>query len=346
MLARLLPAASKVPAPDHIKNILIIRPGGIGDAVLLIPAIKHIKTRYPESQITVLAEKRNAEVFELTPSVDMIYRYDMPGDFLAALKNSYDIVIDTEQWHRLSAITARLARAGTRIGFNTNERQRMFTIAAEYSHDDYEMISFFNLLTRLKGLSAAPDSTTCFLSVPPYAVEKAVSCLGSVDSKRYVVIFPGASIPERRWGAEKFKLVAESLQSEGYGIVVAGGPAEKNDGSKIAGQTGINLAGMTSLAVTAAVISRSVLLISGDSGVLHLAVGLGIPTVSMFGPGRHLKWAPGGNRDIVINKKLPCSPCTTFGTTPPCTNNTACMNDITTTEVLEAARKLLETDSC
>jgi ADP-heptose:LPS heptosyltransferase len=95
------------------------------------------------------------------------------------------------------------------------------------------------------------------------------------------------------------------------------------------------------LSETAAVIQKSVLLLSGDSGVLHIAMGLGVPTVSLFGPGRAGKWAPRGERHIVINKGLSCSPCTTFGTTPPCPISAQCLNDITVDEVFNAVAVLL-----
>jgi ADP-heptose:LPS heptosyltransferase len=80
---------------------------------------------------------------------------------------------------------------------------------------------------------------------------------------------------------------------------------------------------------------------SGDSGVLHIAVGLGVPTVSLFGPGRTKKWAPQGALHIVINKGLACSPCTTFGTTPPCPHDARCMRDISADEVINAVTMLL-----
>jgi ADP-heptose:LPS heptosyltransferase len=104
---------------------------------------------------------------------------------------------------------------------------------------------------------------------------------------------------------------------------------------------GLNLAGATTLAETAAVIKKSALLLSGDSGVLHIAVGLGVPTVSLFGPGRVKKWAPQGEHHIVINKELPCSPCTTFGHTPPCPIHAQCMRDISVDEVVTAVTMLL-----
>jgi len=325
-----------------LSSCLIIRPGGIGDAVLLAPVIRQLKVKYPNIQITILAERRNAGVFAQIPSVDLLYCYDRPAEFWHAVCGKYDVVIDTEQWHRLSAVVARLAIAPIKIGFDTNERRRMFTHVLPYSHDDYEVDSFLRLLQPL-GLDHVKERGSLpWLKVSGEAEKEVSGRLEPVVRGPFITLFPGASIPERRWGADRFKAVAAELAQKGYGIVVVGGALDLADAQTIAGESDLNLAGKTSLAETAAVLARSALLVSGDSGVLHIAVGLGIPTVSLFGPGRALKWAPRGEHHIVINKGLPCSPCTTFGTTPPCPCNARCMQEITVAEVVTHCLKQLE----
>ncbi|WP_240732221.1 glycosyltransferase family 9 protein [Geobacter sp. FeAm09] len=321
-------------------SILLIRPGGIGDAVHLIPTISAIKSTYPDAAIDILAEKRNSAVFNLSHHVRHVFHYDKPLELFRALRTTYDVVIDTEQWHRLSAVVARMTRAPVSIGFATNERARLFTHAIAYSQDDCEIDSFYRLLAPL-GIARA-EVPALFLAVPPKAAEKANMLLEGGGGRAFVTLFPGASIPERRWGAEKFRNLADMLAAVGLAVVVVGGGEDQEQGEMIvAGGTGLNLAGRTSLSETAAVIQKSALLVSGDSGVLHIAVGLGVPTVSLFGPGRARKWAPQGERHLVLNKKLPCSPCTTFGTTPPCPIAAKCMADITVDEVGNAVTVLL-----
>lgn len=325
-----------------VSNILIIRPGGIGDAVLLAPAITSFKKTNPHLHITILAEKRNADVFLLISGVEEVLCYDRPHEFIHALRGSYDVVIDTEQWHCLSAVVARFALGLIKIGFDTNERRRMFTHLIPYSHDDYEAVSFAHLLRPLGIETGDVEMMAPFLDFHDGVSEKATGLLESLNGQPFVAVFPGASIPERRWGGDRFRRVAEALSSFGVKVVVVGGKVDRQQGEVIvAGGLGLNLAGVTSLAETAAVIQRSSLLISGDSGVLHIAVGLGTPTVALFGPGRAKKWAPQGDHHIVINKELPCSPCTTFGTTPPCPINARCMRDITVDEVVNAVTMLL-----
>ena len=342
MTASVFPVPSRIQPLSAVTSLLIIRPGGIGDAVLLAPTINFLKKTFPSVHVTILAEKRNAGVFSLIPGVDKLLCYDRPREFIEALCGIYDVVIDTEQWHRLSAVVARFVSAPVKIGFGTNERRRMFTHLTPYSHDNYEAVSFAHLLEALGIGAEVADVGMPFLSIPDAVSVNASKLLGLSHDKLFVTIFPGASITERRWGADRFQLVAEALSVFGIKIVVVGGKEDRKQGEVISGGgLALNLAGMTSLPETAAVIQKSALLLSGDSGVLHIAAGLGVPTVSLFGPGRAKKWAPRGEHHVVINKELPCSPCTTFGNTPPCPNNVRCMRDITVDEVVNAVTMLL-----
>ena len=323
-------------------TLLLIRPGGIGDAVLLASTVSALKNKYPKLAITLLAEQRNASVFSLIPGVDKVFCYDHPGEFFQAVRSHYDVVIDTEQWYRLSAVVARMVRAPVKIGFDTNERRRMFTHRVPYDQLAYETDNFLALLKPL-GINSENSMETTNLSLPLQSLSNAGLLLRSLDSDSFVTIFPGGSIPEKRWGADSFRLVAEALSDSGMKIVVVGGKEDQRWGEIIAGGgLGLNLTGLTSLPETAAVIQKSALLLSGDSGVLHIAAGLGVPTVSLFGPGRTEKWAPRGENHIVINKELPCSPCTTFGNTPPCPIDARCMKDITVDEVVNAVKALLD----
>jgi ADP-heptose:LPS heptosyltransferase len=323
-------------------KVLFIRPGGIGDAILLIPSILQFKSKFTEAHITILAEKRNAAAFELCPDVDTTLCYDHPREFNQALWGRYDVVIDTEQWYRLSAVVARLVRAPVKIGFATNERRRMFIHSVRYELSAYEPDNFSALLEPLTIVCQQGDKEIS-LSLPNQAITRAKQLLQSLVSDRFVVIFPSASVPEKRWGAGRFRRVVEMLTVLGIGTVVVGGKEDRQQGETIvAGCLALNLAGLTSLSETAAVIQKCSVLLSGDSGVLHIAAGLNIPTVSLFGPSSSLKWAPRGEKHVVVSRHLSCSPCSMFGRTPPCPHGVRCMNEITVDQVVEAAVRLLE----
>jgi lipopolysaccharide heptosyltransferase II len=340
-------AARIFPAPrrktfHQIHSILFIRPGGIGDAVLLIPAIQAIKQMWPQAIIDVLAEERNAAIFQLCPDINTIFQYDKPRELLTAIRASYDVVIDTEQWHRLSAIAARLTSAPMTIGFATNERKRLFTHPVPYSQDDFELISFLHLLTPLTGYPM-PYTERPFLDVSQVLLDKATKMLSSLSSPKIVALFPGGSIGERRWGANRFHQVAKMLCEQGYPIVAIGGKNDVKAGEEIiyGNSPGLNLCGKLSLPETAAVIKSCALLITGDSGIMHVGYGLGTKIVALFGPGREKKWAPRGERCRIINMQLACSPCTTFGYTPKCQKRAECMRQITADEVFRKSMELL-----
>ncbi len=342
LLTSLLPSSQTPTNCSCPRSILVIRPGGIGDAVLLAPAIAALKNKFPEATITVLAEKRNVGIFPLVPSVDKVLRYDVAAEFVAAFRLKPDVAIDTEQYHRLSAVVARLSGAATLIGFASNERARLFHRAISYSHDDYEVDSFFHLLSPLH-ISEPASIEIPFLTVPAAAKNRATQLLDPMKNRPFIVLFAGASIPERRWSSECFSQVATYLAGQGYGIILVGGKEDESTGSTIIQAAGgLNLAGCTTLAETAAVIEHAALLISGDSGVLHLGVGLGTPTVSLFGPGIAKKWAPRGPKHVVLNIQLPCSPCTQFGNTNHCPRQAVCLQGITPEMVIKAALSLLE----
>lgn len=333
-------SSPRIDQERQVNKILFIRPGGIGDAVLLIPVLELLKKQYPEAVIDVLAEKRNAAVFKMCPVVSHVLLYDQI-ELLKVLRSSYDIVIDTEQWHRLTAVVTRLIKSGTKVGYGTNERKKLYTHAIDYSHDRYELDSFYDLLQPL-GIDRPDGLSVPFLTIPATEQESAQQLLGRLSECPYIVLFPGASIPERRWGAKKFHQLAVKLSEYGYPVVVVGGQEDCDAGAEIiSGVDGLNLAGTTSLLGSAAVVERAALLVSGDSGMLHIGVGLGRPTVSLFGSGIAAKWAPKGENHLVLNKELPCSPCTRFGYTPPCSVGVKCLEDVSVEDVHAAVVSLV-----
>jgi lipopolysaccharide heptosyltransferase II len=344
LLAALLPSASpaRKSIPDKNIKILIIRPGGIGDAALLLPAIDALKNKFPDSEIHILCEKRNHEVFFLKRAVNKIYLYDKGLDILSCLRNKYDVAIDTEQWHRLSAAAAYFTHAAMRIGFATNERRRLFTHLINYSHDEYEVQSFFRLIEPLMGDISDIKAISPFIDIP----NKFPGHLPSDSLKGYdkiIAISPGASVRERRWGGENFGAVARSLSDKGYKVLILGAKSDREDAEKIAAAAKgcIDLTGKTSLLEVASLLGTSKLFIGADSGIMHIAYAAGIPTVSLFGSGIEKKWAPRGKKHIVLNNHLPCSPCTKFGYTAECKRNIECLNGIGVEAVVRAAEILL-----
>ena len=321
-----------------IRKVLFIRPGGIGDAVLLLPAVKALRHHIKGVSVDVLCEKRNAGVFDLSDDIGSVYLYDSGGGLLKCLRNTYDIVFDTEQWHRLSAVVALLARAPETVGFHTNERSRLFTRKVAYSHDEYEVESFLRLVEASVGKPIEFDPDKAFLRAPASRVSGALSGQGEL-----VALFPGASVRERHWGSEKYGTVARALQHKGCRVIIVGSHQDAEEAAVIRQRAPevIDLSGQTSLSDAAAVLQACRLLVTADSGLMHIAAAVGTPTVSLFGAGIQKKWAPRGRSHVILNKGLPCSPCTRFGYTPRCPRGVGCLSLISPDEVVEVAEKVM-----
>ncbi|QWR78773.1 glycosyltransferase family 9 protein [Candidatus Magnetomonas plexicatena] len=330
-LAVVLPALHKKPLKSAYSPLsaLIIRPGGIGDAVLLIPAIEELKKEYPYLKIDILCEKRNAGIFTIYTGMNKVYLYDKPADIISCFKNTYDIIIDTEQWHRLPALLTYFMNAGLKVGFNTNERGKFFTHKASYSHDSYEAESFLSLISKITGKSYTFPADVPFLDSPVYPESHLY--------EKYVCIFPGATVKQRRWGGHNYAETAKAVINMGFNVVILGGKSDTEDADIIMQHCpkAINYCAKTTLTETAMLLKGSVGLITADSGLLHLAVALGVPTVSLFGSGIEKKWGPKGKIHAILNRHLPCSPCTRFGYTPACKLNQKCIIEITVNEVLD-----------
>ncbi|GBD98130.1 ADP-heptose--LPS heptosyltransferase 2 [bacterium BMS3Abin07] len=194
---------------------------------------------------------------------------------------------------------------------------------------------------RKKGSSANPDKP--FLEFDKKDSEDRVFSLLS-NKEDVIAIFPGASVNERKWGGNNYGLVAGRLHKQGYECIVLGSAGDKDDAGniRIREPDAVDLTGRTALDEVAYILKKVRLLITADSGLMHIACAVGTPTVSLFGSGIEKKWAPRGEKHVVINKHLACSPCTRFGYTPRCKRGVECLSSISVEEVYEATSRLLE----
>ena len=335
-------------APQAPFNILVIRPGGIGDAVLILPLLASLKRKYPSANLYVLAEKRNAAVFYTNPFLKHIFLYDIffSWDLLKLLFIKFDIAIDSEQFHYSSAIFAFLTRARIRCGFNTNRRGYLFTHKTPYSQNNYEIESFLSLYYSLTGEKITFDYTKPFFPLDNKYLIWAKKRLAQLRGKITVTILPGTSVPQRRWPIDNYTKIVNWLLGLKINVVLCGGKKDigffPNIKKELMENYFLNLSGKTSIPQIGGIIAVSDLFLSSDTGILHLAYALGRPTLSLFGPGIIEKWAPKSEKHLVITKNLPCSPCTKFGYTPSCPNNLICMKGITVREIKEGISHLLK----
>lgn len=329
-----------------IHRILVIRPGGMGDMILTIPVLQALKSSFPHATIDLVCESRNTSVIPPGTVSGDLFRYEAePFRFLRALfTRRYDVVVDTEQFHHFSALFALMTRAPLRAGFRINPRRNsLYTHLVDYDLTGFEGDQFMNLLQPL-GVQDRGYELEGVLHdwvSPPETVE------GSRDD-RVVVISAASTTVYKRWDLDRMvKLVQTLVQDRDFRVILVGGKAERREADLIVQQVGllgdgrvINRVGDGSVADTATTLSRAGLFVGGDSGLAHLAVAVGTPTVVLFGPSDERKWGHHGPSNKVVRHALACSPCAMFGYFKSC-KNYACMQSITVEDVLRSVDQVL-----
>ena len=337
-----------------VSRLLVIRPGGMGDMVVLLPVLQRLESEFPGATIDLVCEQRNLGVLRLAGREQHALAYDAAPFRLLRhlLTHRYDAAIDTEQFHHFSAIMALLSRAPIRIGFKINpSRNLLYTHLINYALDGYEGRQFMRLLQplgvvraeyELEGVLARVASA---VELPSGALRDELARLSAGGAP--VAVHIGSTTFYKQWGVSKFiRLVQTLTAGEGLGVVLVGGAEDAEAAAQIlryvdtsAGRV-VSCAGRLRLGETARVIRMARLFVGGDSGLAHLAVAVGTPTVALFGPSDHLKWGLENGRHIVVRKDLACSPCFIFGYHRLC-HTVDCMAEIAVEDVLNACRRLL-----
>jgi ADP-heptose:LPS heptosyltransferase len=336
---------------ESIRRMLVIRPGGIGDMLVLLPVLQQIRALLPNVGIDLVCETRNVDVLQLAGLADHAMPYDtQPFHFLRQLrKRHYDIVFDTEQFHHFSAIFAVLSGAPVRIGYKINPRRNpLYTHLADYSVSGPEGRQFALLFQSL-GLDPATCSLEgCLAQVPLTASATENTSRNKVidGSTPFAAIHPGASTRYKQWSPARFAELAATLHEQhGLATVLIGG---KDDGPScrlIAAGTrqqeeSLSVSLQTTLSGAAGILKQAALFIGTDSGLAHLAIALGRPTVVLFGPSDHRKWGVEDATHAIVHKETACAPCFIFGYHRPCRQFT-CMQGIEVQDVLDACRRIL-----
>ena len=341
--------AEPSPSPSAPRRILVLRPGGLGDLIILLPVLSTLKTRFPDATLDLVCEKRNRAALRLSNLDIRPLLYDAsPWRFLRRLKQArYDVVVDTEQFHHFSALFAWFSGAPVRIGFNINpHRNPLYTHLIHYASDGYEGDQFMRLLAPLSATDA-PYNLDCFLRDAMLGDARPAG--ETPDSAPFAILHPGVGSRYKRWPPERYADLARRIaETWGVDIVALRGGANDRATGRIVGALNalnhprIRIEPFRPLRETAALIRRGKLLIGPDSGLIHLAIALGTPTVTLFGPSDPLKWSQDNQRHNVVRKPQPCAPCALFGYHKPC-RAIACMDAIAVDDVLSAVESVFGT---
>jgi len=343
-----------------MKKFLILKPSSLGDVIHAFPVVSSIADQVPGAVIDWVVRPEYAELVRAHSAVHEIFLFERDrwskwsrllttipegiGLIRSLRRERYDAVLDLQGLFR-SALIAFLSGAGERIGFaNAREGAPFFYHRkVEVPEESIHAVDRYGLV--LKALKIDHPLDDAGLRIPPEvdaSLGELLSGEEGLSGAPLVVLNPNARWETKKWLPERFAELADRLiQSLGVAVVLVGSPGDVSGVAGIVSQVKgrvVNLAGRTSLLQLAALLKRADLMVTCDSGPMHLAAAMGTKVLALFGPTDPVRTGPYGPGHQVVRHELDCLSCLKRS----CPLGTeACMEGITVDAVFEAAGSLL-----
>ncbi|HTO92931.1 MAG TPA: lipopolysaccharide heptosyltransferase II [Bacteroidota bacterium] len=343
-----------------LHKTLVIRLSSVGDIVLSSPLVRALHGRYPACQIDYCVKEEYADLVRYNPHLTRVVPFPTggtPGDLhrLRRLISSsgYDLIIDIHD-----SIRSRYIAAGAPAVTRINKRKIARAILVALKRDVYDRFGGApdvpaRYLEAVRRWDVADDGLPPEIYFTAETASRAEALLeagGIAPGARVIGLCPGARHGNKMWPGERFAACAASLAARHAMPVVLFGAEEEREKcaaieagirAALPQAVTVNLAGRLSLLETAAAMDRCALVVTNDTGLMHIAAARRIPLVAVFGPTvRQFGFFPRGMKSTVVEHTgLGCRPCTHIGL-PRCPEgHFRCMNDISAETVAEAAEK-------
>jgi len=336
--------------PSSLSRVCVRATNWLGDAVMSLPAIRAIRRVFPHAHLAVIARPWVADLYSRESAIDCVIPYTArkglraKREFAARLRaERFDGAILLQNAFD-AAFIAWLAGIPERIGYSRDARRFLLTRAIAVPEPGdiprHERFYYLELLRRAGMMERLPAEDAIRLDgidAARQAGEAQLSALGIAGP--VIGISPGAAYGNaKRWLPERFVESARSLP--GYTVLIFGAPAERELCQSIAGQipNARNLAGATTLREFIDLAAACRLFLTNDSGAMHVASALGVPTVAIFGATDDTTTGPTGALARVVREHAECSPCLLR----ECPIDHRCMTAVTAQRVSTTARELLD----
>lgn len=334
--------------PEDVTKILIINLALIGDVILCTPVARALKERYSGAIIDMLVVPVASSIAKCNPYIDEVFCYDKKGrhkklkalwQLISQLRsNQYDMVVTTNFALR-GTLIGWIIGAKYRVGYNAQHARWFLTHVAPAERDGvrHEAVAQLDVV---RPLGITTENTQLELNIEFCERERVRREIKRTDGRQLVVLCPAGSHHLRSWTVDNYASVLRNLAPVADCCLI-GGLAEKSfleTINKQAGGIAQLFAGSFTLPQVAALIEWADLLISVDTGPLHISQAVNTPVIGLFGPGNPQVWGPRGERDVVLFAGLECSPCSGKKSC----NDNKCMQAIAANDVIRSARRLLD----
>lgn len=339
-------------------RILIVQTAFLGDVVLTLPLIEAVRCRFPQAQVDILTIPAHAPVLKHQPLVDVVLTYDkrrtQRGLFglIQILRQirvrRYDVVVSPHRSLR-SAILVAGSQSECRIGFQHWLTGWAYTVTVPRSTSGHEVERNHQLLEPLGiGPAALPNQLGLQIDKDEACRAQAYfACQGVRKSDIVVGMIPGSQWGTKRWPAKHFASLIEQLSvMPNTHCVLFGGPQERDIADMIISASRapvIDLIGSTALSVLPAYLVHCTVVVSNDTGPMHVAAAVGKPIVALYGPTiPDLGFSPYGVRWEEASVTLDCRPCNAHGPQRCPLSHWRCMRELAADQVAERVQALLQ----
>lgn len=295
-----------------IERIVVRAPNWIGDVVLSLGAVRDLRRNFPAARIEVLARPWVAELYGALAEVDAVRPSAGRGADARSVRGAFDAAVLLPNSFA-AALAVWQAGVPHRWGYATDGRGPLLTRAGRVPSGirGRSQVYYYRAMLAAVGLqvSATPDAS---LRCPPEWASRGQALLGGGGP--WIGLNPGAFYgTAKRWLPERYAAVGDTLSRRtGARVAIVGGAAERALGESIASgmrEPARVLCGETGLSELTGVLKHLSLLVTNDSGPMHLAAALGVPVVAVFGPTDSLETGPVGDAHRIVREPVHCSPC-------------------------------------
>ncbi len=330
-------------------DILVVRFSAIGDIILTTPLIRALRGQYPGARISMLTKQQYVPLLADNPYLDEVFGIDRTRsvrEIAADIRSiKYTHLLDLHGSLRTRAL--RMLAPGPWSGYSKRRFARELLIRARRNVYKDNVPVPERYFEAADALDVRPDGgpPDFFLSAAAEARAEAWLAQAGIGRRSFVAIAPGAAHATKRWPLPQWVTLARQVIESGVDVVVLGGIDDSALANELATRVGAHAAsaaGALGLQETGAVIKRAAALVSGDTGVMHMATGLATPVVALFGPTvRQFGFFPYQAHATILERDLPCRPCSAMGG-PACPlEHHLCMRQITSEAVFTALRQVL-----
>ena len=341
--------------PTKINRVLVIKLAAMGDTIILIPVLRELRRAYPDIKIDWLVSPVNETIAATVPYIDQIITWRVSSALSAfsvlrtIRKNKYDAVIDFEQWSRATAIMTFFSGSAVRLGFQTKGQAKSgaYTHILQKKFHQHEIEDFYDLCRILGPLEHSLHLELWDTQKGDKELNLLAPTICDQDKKPLIVILHpgcGADGLPREWPLKSYMALGSwILSSFPAHLLLTGGPEETSKTfilQQYFKDSCINLAGKLSWLGIISLVKKSDLVISGNTGIMHIAAAFRKYQVALHGPTNPLLWGPLNQNAVVIHSSCPRCPCLKLGFEYH-THGQECMAQIGVEVVQEAINNLM-----